>query len=811
MACAGRWCYLWTVGFGVTVALALPAGAGPPPQRAPSTSAFLDRYCVACHNERVGQSGLAFDRMDVSNVSEAPDVWERVVRKLRARSMPPQGHPRPDQAEYAGVASSLETALDRAAAARPDPGPMPSVHRLSHTEYRHAVRDLLGIESFPKGMDLSVLLPADNARSGFDNLADLLFVSPTVLEGYLAAARAISRLAVGDADAPLMVDTYRLPSELPQDAQLEGFPPGTRGGTAIRTYLPVDGEYAIKIDVSGASRETHLLEISIDGDRARLIPIVRGGDGDPELRLPFKAGPRVITLAFLQESGALSEETVLRGNRRGGSGMASGLLVQRLPALSAVTISGPYSSAGPGDTPSRRRLFVCRPAGAADEASCARKILSTLARRAYRRPATDADLDLLLAFYEAGRTAGGFDAGIRSALERVLVSPQFLFRIERPVTTATGEAARVSALELASRLSFFLWSSIPDDALLEVAASGRLTDPAILERQVRRMLADPRADSLVSNFAAQWLFLRDVEAKRPDVAIFADFDEGLRRAFQRETELFVSSVFREDRSVLDLLRADYTFVNERLARHYGMSNVYGSHFRRVTLDGKSARGGLLGQGSILLLTSYPTRTSPVLRGKWVLDNLLGAAPPPPPPNVPSLRERSSDGTPLSMREAMERHRANPVCASCHARMDPVGFALENFDGLGRWRTRSESGELIDATSRLPDGSTLSGVPGLQEWLLDQSDAFVVNLTGKLLTYALGRDLGHHDMPAVRKIVRDAAPGRYSLASLVLGVARSYPFQLRRSAAPQAASASRGGAGRAPDRESVASVPGVTPR
>ena len=775
---------LWVVVFGVTVLLGPQLGAQ---TVSPPSRVFLDQYCVTCHNERVRQSGLMFDRMDVSKVGDAAEVWEKVVRKLRAGSMPPEGRPRPDKTVYAAVASSLEAALDRAAAARPDPGRMPSVRRLSGTEYKNAIRDLLGIESLPKGMDLNVVLPADNARSGFDNLADLLFVSPVVLDGYLAAARNISRLAVGGDDSPPVADTYRLPAELPQENQLVGLPAGTRGGAAIRTYLPADGEYTITIDTSSASREMHQLEVAVDGDRVGLIPVVRGGDeAAGQLHLPLKAGPRVITAAFLA-SGALGEETVLYSNRRGGSGLVAGLLVQRLPAVVAVTISGPDNVVGPSDTPSRRRLFVCQPATAADEAPCARRILSNLVRRAYRRPATDADLDLLLPFYEKNRSAGGFDAGIRSALERVLVSPQFLFRIERAaVTNSAGEPVRISDLELASRLSFFLWSSIPDDELLDLAVGGELQQASVLDQQVRRMLADPRADSLVSNFAAQWLFLRDVEAKRPDVAIFADFDDDLRQAFQRETELFISSVFRENRSVVDLLRADHTFVNERLARHYEMSHVYGSHFRRVEFDATSARGGLLGQGSILLLTSYPTRTSPVLRGKWVLDNLLGAAPPPPPPNVPSLSEKNSAGDPLSMREAMERHRANPVCASCHARMDPVGFALENFDGLGRWRARSESGAPIDAASTLADGSTLNGATGLRAWLLAQSDAFVANLTERLLTYALGRDLTYSDMPAVRKIVREGASSNFTFTSLVLGVAESLPFQMRRSDAAERA-------------------------
>ena len=769
----------------------LPAAAVHAQAPLPSASTLrvlLDTYCVTCHNQRAPQSGLMFDRMDVSNVAVGADVWEKVVRRLRAGSMPPEGRPRPDKTTYAAVASLLETALDRAAAATPNPGRVPSVHRLSRTEYKNAIRDVLGIESLPKGMDITLLLPADNSSSGFDNLAHLLFVSPTVLDGYLSAARKISGLAVGDAETPLTVDAYRLPSELPQDTQLDGLPPGTRGGASIRTHLPLDGEYALEIDVSGTSADAHQLEVAVDGSRVRLFTVgARGTGQEPtEMRLPLKAGERVITVAFVQPSAALGEEMLARTSRRGASGLTTGMLVQKVPVVGAVTISGPYNGAGPGDTRSRRRLFICQPTAPAEEAPCAARILSALARRAYRRPVTTADFEWLLPFYEEGRTAGGFDAGIRYAIERVLVSPQFLFRIERtPPSAAPDVPVQVTDVELASRLSFFLWSSIPDEPLLDLAASGKLHDPATLERQVRRMLADPRSESLVGNFVSQWLFLRDLDAKRPDLGLFPEFDEGLRQAFRRETELFSSSILRENRSALDLLRANYTFVNERLARHYGIPNVYGSHFRRVTLGPDSARGGLLGQGSILLLTSYPTRTSPVLRGKWILDNLLGAPPPPPPPNVPNLREKNTDGTPLSMREAMVQHRANPVCASCHLRMDPVGFAFENFDALGRWRTRGESGAPIDATSILADGSKLDGLPGIRRFLLSQREAFIANLTEKLLTYALGRNVDYFDMPVVRKIVREAAPSDYTFSSLILGVTRSLPFRMRRSDASSA--------------------------
>ncbi|HZI81004.1 MAG TPA: DUF1592 domain-containing protein, partial [Vicinamibacterales bacterium] len=611
---------------------------------APSTSAQasadksdpaapLAKYCVTCHNERLKTGGFVIDPAQLIDVGAHADAWEKVVKKLRTGTMPPSGAPRPDQATYDSVASALETSLDRAAAARPRVGTLPIAHRLSRTEYRNAVRDLLALGDLPKELSIDYLLPADNSSSGFDTIADLLFVSPSAMERYLDAAQKISRLAVGDTTLPVLVNIHPLDPEHPQDERVDDLPFGTRGGLGVRSDFPVDGTYTVKVELAGgAGRDRHQLEVTLDGERVKLeafggAPAGRGGRGggapDPRLEFPLtiKAGPRLIGVAFVQRTEARDEATLRPRTRSRGT----------QPAIASVTISGPHGASTPGDSPSRRRIFICRPSGPADEAPCATKILSSLARRAYRRPATDVDLRDLMPFFAQGRAAGSFDLGIQKALERLLVSSQLLFRIERePANVVAGTAYRVSDLELASRLSFFIWSSIPDDELLDAAAAGRLKDPKVLEQQVRRMLADPRSESLVTNFAAQWLYLRDIASKQPDEILFADFDETLRTAMQRETELFIGSVFRENRSVLDLLRANYTFLNERLARHYGVPNIKGSYFRRVTFPDGSVRGGLLGHGSVLTITSYSTRTSPVLRGKWVLENLLSAAPPPPP-------------------------------------------------------------------------------------------------------------------------------------------------------------------------------------
>jgi len=817
--------------FVVAVATARPVAQVPaaPPvvTEATSSSAVLKQYCATCHNERLKSGGFVIDPTGVTSVSAAADQWEKVVRKLRTQSMPPPGAPRPDAAGYNRVATFLESELDRAEAARPHLGKLPLTHRLSRTEYRNAVRDLLALESLPREVSVDYLLPPDNISSGFDNIADLLFVSPSNMERYLDAARKISRLAVGDPAMPVMVNIHKLDPEHPQDERVDELPFGTRGGIAVRSEFPVDGTYIVRVDVGAA--QGHDLEILVDGERLALRSL-GGGRGDPavdappgqpdpsdpdptppsvdrpavsgrgagpvdaagsvgaagaragraggrgrgaapvslEFPLTLKAGPKLIGVAFVQRTEARDEATLRPRMRSRGT----------QPAINSVTISGPYKATGGGDSPSRRRIFACKPASATEELGCARRILSTLARRAYRRPSNDTDVSDLLSFYERGRKEGSFDLGIQKALERLLVSPQFLFRIERePANVAAGTAYRVSDLELASRLSFFIWGSIPDDDLLDAAAAGRLKDAKVLEQQVRRMLADPRSESLVTNFAAQWLYLRDIAAKQPDEILFADFDETLRAAMQRETELFIGSVFRENRSVLDLVRANYTFLNERLARHYGVPNVKGSYFRRVTFPDGSVRGGLLGQGSVLTITSYSTRTSPVLRGKWVLENLLSAAPPPPPADVPALKIETAPGKPLTLREAMIQHRAAPTCAGCHARMDPIGFAMENFDAVGRWRDR-DGDQPIDATGVFPEGTKFDGIAGLKKELLRQPEQFVGTIAERLLMYAIGRNLQYYDAPTVRTVMRDAAPANYTLPSLVLGIVKSRPFQMR---------------------------------
>jgi mono/diheme cytochrome c family protein len=775
------------------------APAAPSAARAASAAA-LKQYCVTCHNERAKTAGFVIDPGQLADVGAHAEAWEQVVRKLRTAAMPPAGAPRPDAATYDAVASFLESSLDRAADARPQLGRLPSAHRLTRTEYANAIRDLLAIEALPKELSIDLLLPPDNISSGFDNLADLLFVSPSNMERYLDAARKISRLAVGDPTMPVLVNIHRLGAEHPQDERVDDLPFGTRGGLAVRSEFPVDGTYTIKVDLAGAARDRHELEVTVDGERVALREIGgapagrggRGGGANDQLEFPLalSAGPKLIGVAFVQRTEARDEATLRPRMRSRGT----------QPAVASVTISGPSAVTGAGESPSRRRIFVCRPASAADEEPCARRILSALARRAYRRPVSEADLRDLLPFYQQGRTERGFDFGIQRAVERLLVSSQFLFRIERtPAGAAAGTLHQVSDLELASRLSFFLWSSIPDDELLDTAAAGRLREPQVLEAQVRRMLADPRAESLVTNFAAQWLYLRDLEAKRPDEILFPDFDETLRQAMRRETELFLDSVFRpathagggpsvggsaraggEERSVLELLTADYTFLNERLARHYGIPNVKGSYFRRVALPEGSVRGGLLGHGSVLTITSYSTRTSPVLRGKWVLENLLSSAPPPPPPDVPSLSTHSGEREQaLTLRDAMLRHRASPACAGCHARMDPIGFAMENFDAIGKWREH-EGGNALDVSGVFPDGTRFDGIAGLKRELLRQPEQFVGTIAEKLLMYAIGRNVHYYDAPSVRAIMREAAARNYTFSSLVLGVVKSRPFQMRQA-------------------------------
>ncbi len=766
---------------------------------AADAAALLDRYCVTCHNDSLRTAGLTLEALDAGDPGARAETWERVVLKLRAGMMPPPGRPRPDRATYDRLASFLEAGLDRAAAAEPDPGRSDALRRLNATEYRNAIRDLLDLE-----IDVAALLPADDSSAGFDNVG-LGGLDPGRMERYLSAAQKVSRLAVGSPVRSAVADTFIVPSDLNQDRHVDGLPFGTRGGATFRYNFPVDAEYEVRVELGkswnsnrvGGLREPHDVVITLDGEPVRVLTVEPRSRRDPSrasldlydqpdrtadahlaVRLPVAAGARTVGTAFVSQGSAVVErhrQPFLKVHITVGGDQRT------QPAVYSLTITGPFDATGPGDTPSRRRIFTCRPApGGQDERACAEDILATLAGRAYRRPVTRGDLDTLLDFHAEGSAAGGFEAGIEMALRRLLVSPEFLFRIERdPEAAAADHAYHVTDLELASRLSFFLWSSLPDDELLAVAGDGRLREPGVLERQVRRMLADPRAASLVTNFAAQWLYLRNLPAVSPDFIVFPDFDETLRRALRRETELFFDSIMREDRSVLDLLSADYTFVNERLARHYGIPNVYGSHFRRIALPPGSPRGGLLGQGSILAVTSYATRTSPVVRGKWILENLLGTPPPPPPANVPALSEEGSDAV-LSMRERMVQHRRNPVCASCHAIMDPVGLSLENFDAIGRWRERTDGFEPLDVTGSFPDGTAFAGAGGLRDTLLDRSDQFVRTLAGKLLTYGLGRAVEHYDMPAVRAIEREAAADGYRFSALILGVVKSTPFQMRRA-------------------------------
>ena len=785
------------VGIAVLLAGGPAAGQAPPAgsDAAATYRAVLDRYCVTCHNGRLRTAGLELDSADLTNVSGRAELWEKVVRKLRGRDMPPPPRRRPPEAVYDGFAGWLEAALDAAAAAHPRPG-RPALHRLNRTEYANAVRDLLALD-----VDVTTLLPPDDSTHGFDNIADALGVSPLLLESYVTAARKISRLAVANPAIPPSAETYVGAHDETQDTHREGMPFGTRGGLRVTHHFPVDGEYEIRVRLERSQRddvrglhEPHELELAVDGGRVRLFALDGGPhmyrqvvyDGETPaltaddhlvLRAPLTAGPHAVTAAFPVRSFGVSEslsKPLLRSYPTPNS-------VAGLPAVSRIVVTGPLAAAGRGDTPTRRRIFTCRPATAeAAEAACAEQILAALARRAYRGLATDADVRELVGFYEAGRAAGGFEAGIEAALWRLLASPKFLFRFEfDPPDAAPGAAYRIGDLELASRLSFFLWSSIPDEPLLAAAERGELRRPGGLERQVRRMLADPRAAALVDNFAGQWLYLRNLQHIVPEPRRFRNFDNNLRRAFRRETELLFASIVAEDRSVLELLDADYTFVNERLARHYGIPGVRGSHFRRVAVTDEHRRG-LLGHGSILTVTSYANRTSPVLRGKWVLENLLGAPPPPPPADVPDLPEEDGSGPGQTMRERLAAHRANPVCASCHATMDPIGFGLENFDAVGAWR-QSENGAPIDASGTLPNGAVFEGPAELRAALLARPEAFARALTVKLATYALGRGVEPFDAPAIRAILAEAAGSGYTFSSLVLGIVESVPFRMREAA------------------------------
>ncbi len=755
----------------------------PQPGRA-TVKTFVTQHCLRCHSSEDKRGGLTLETLDPENVGGHARIWEKVVRKLAARQMPPAGRPRPDERAYDSVIAALETALDRAAAARPDPGRTPTLRRLNRTEYQNAVRDLLALD-----IDAAALLPADEANHGFDS-APLGDLSPTLLDRYITAAQKISRLAVGRAPKTPDSETFRTRPDLTQEGHVEGLPLGTRGGLRIAYTFPRDGEYDVQIwltrdrneHVEGL-REPHELEVLLDRKRVASFtvrPPARGEghakvDAHLKTRLTVTAGPHDLGVTFLKNPFDLPET-----KRQPYQAHYNLHRHPRLsPAVYQVSITGPYNAKGHGETPSRRRIFTCKPTGPGDEEACATKILSTLLRRAYRRPVDKAHLEKALKFYRRGRKEGDFDAGIEMALSAVLVNPQFLFRVERdPPGVAAKIAYRVSDLDLASRLSFFLWSSIPDDELLDLAARDELRKPEVFEKQVRRMLADGRSSTLATNFAAQWLHLRNLDSIIPDLRLFPDFDDNLRHAFRQETELFFESVLREDRSVLDLLRADYTFLNERLAKHYGIPHIYGERFRRVALGAGRQRGGLLRHGSVLTVTSYATRTSPVIRGKWILENLLGTPPPPPPPNVPSLRENTVAAN-LSIRERLAEHRTNAACASCHRLIDPVGFSLEQFDAVGRWRDL-EDGRPVDAAGGLPDGSEFAGVAGLERALLRRPELFVRTLTEKLFTFALGRAPEESDAPAIRRIVREARAHNYRFSALIVGLTTSTPFQMRKS-------------------------------
>ena len=762
--------------------------------------ALIDRYCVGCHNERTMAGNLALDAADLAAVSEHGELWEKVVKKLRGGLMPPPGRPRPEKVVYDGFAAWLEGELDQAAAASPNPGRTEGLHRLNRTEYQNVIRDLLAID-----MDFGNLLPIDDSGGGdapFDNIASSLRLTQSLMEVYLSVANRISRLAVGGSP-PKSELRFLVNDDLDQSVYFDGMPFGTRGGILIDHIFPVDGEFEIETYVRG--RGTGHVELAIDGERVSLFDVVppsqAGGDyggpaGDTHIvRLPVEAGPRQITVAFVAEEPFLLSE----GDRKPFFGADQGAfgtpdMMRTLPGIAEVWIKGPLTVSGKGNAPSRERLFVCYPRVASEEESCARTVLTTLARRAYRRPLTDRDVSVLMDFYAEGRAAGDFEDGIQLGVRGILANPNFLFRAELdPEDLAPGRVYQISDLELASRLSFFIWSSVPDDELLELAIEGRLREPGILESQVKRMLADNRAVALTDSFAAQWLWVRNLGGAMTSDPIYPNFDEALRRAFRQEIELFFDSIVREDRSVLDLIDADYTFVNERLAKHYGIRNIIGTDFRRVSLSEDSPRRGLLGKGLVLLVTSRSTRTSPVVRGKWILENLLGTPPPAPPANVPPLPEqKQDDGRVLTVRELMAQHRANPVCASCHSTIDPAGFALEQFDGTGKWREVDAGFQPIDASGTMPDGTPFSGLHDFRNLLAQNPYQFVHTVADKLLMYALGRGTEYYDAPTIREIARQAEASDYRFSSLVTAIVKSAPFQMRRAAetATQVASAAR---------------------
>ena len=716
-------------------------------------AAFLNQYCIGCHNQRAKIGGLALDTLDVSRVGPASETWEKVVKKIRTGMMPPSGAKRPERSALDRFAAELETRLDKAV----DPSAAlvtPALHRLNRTEYANAIRDLLALD-----INVNTLLPADGSSQGFDNLAEALAVSPSLIQGYVSAAMKISRLAVGDRTLAPLQTTFAPPAGLAQDRHIDGLPLGTRGGVVFTHTFPLDAEYEFAFGGRGAGPGG--LDLTLDGAQVKV-------DNPRGFRMKVTAGPHAIGLALVDRQRGAGVDEIYSDFRTNATFTTPG-------GVPTLVVTGPFNATGAGDTPSRRAIFSCKPTSAPEEATCARTILSSLARRAYRGPVTAAEVNTLLEFYREGRKSGDFDSGIQQALARILVAPRFVYRIEEePATVASGQVYRISDVELASRLSFFLWSSIPDEELRDVATKGRLRDPQTLAQQVKRMLADQRADALVENFAGQWLYLRELENVQTDAR---NFDENLRRSFRRETEMMFDSIVRDDRSLIDLLDADYTFVDERLARHYGIPNVKGSYFRRVSLAADSPRRGLLGQGSVLTVTSTATRTSPVSRGKWVLENLLGTPAPVPPPGVETNLGGQEAAKTSSVRERLEAHRASPQCASCHRIMDPMGFALENFDLVGGWR-EFDGPSRIDSKGQLADGTPVTGPADLRQAVLSRSDAFMTTATEKLMTYALGRPVHDYDMPAVRAIVRGAGANNNRFSSLVMGIIESDSFQKR---------------------------------
>jgi hypothetical protein len=813
---------VWVVGCAAIISAVLvrAQAAGPlgqsPGTAAPSTAkrasaatvasaaterALLDQYCVTCHNDRMKRANLSLEKIDLATAGDHPELWEKVVRKLRAGVMPPPDVKRPPLADYEALRDFLESEIDRKAATRVNPGAV-VLHRLNRTEYANVIRDLLDLD-----LDVATLLPPDDSARGFDNIAGSLTISPTLLEAYTTAAARVARLAVGYWKTPTE-STYLAPGDTSQNQHVEGLPLGTRGGMLVRHTFPADGEYKFSIQNFGIGSfiPGEQLELTIDGERAHLfkyqgVGTSQGmsgeGDGSLDVTIPVKAGSRVVGATFLATNYRPSLDTVKQYDRKSLENNSIPQL-QYYPAIGFLRIQGPFTAQRPTDSRSIRKVFTCRPstsagrpepaagrpAKAIQEETCAESILATLARRAYRRPATARDREALMSFYEEGRRAGTFDDGIELALRRLLASPQFLVRAEKePANLPPGRAYRISDLELASRLSFFLWSSIPDDLLITVASQGRLSNPGVLQQQVRRMLADPRSEALVGNFGAQLLYLRNLKATSPDGVFYPDWDDELRQSFQRETELFFESIIREDRNVVDLLTADYTFLNERLARHYGIPNIYGAHFRRVALGPElDYRRGLLGKGSFLSVTwTQNFRTSPVKRGVWVLENILGTPPPEPPPNVPALEDAAGGSVKtLTLREQMTVHRKNEPCASCHKLMDPIGFALDNFDADGKWRTRQggDGGTPIDASVALFDGQQVTGPSGLRQALLRYSPQFIRMVTEKMMTYALGRGVEDSDMPVIRSIVRDVAKDDNRFSAIVLGIVKSAQFQMR---------------------------------